>query len=120
LDATSLLSINEMSKFTIMIYLSDNNDGATYFNKYDLNILPIKGRCVIFDLNLLHSGKINSTTKYFIRSDLYYERNEKILPDDLDYIMFDTYNKAISLNNAELENLALSNSEILSEMVYNY
>ena len=119
-DATSVKSINEMSKYTIMIYLSDNNDGAIYFNKYDLQVLPKKGRCVIFDLKLLHNSDVNSKLKYFIRSELYYTREKKIMSDDINFLAYELYQQSLIEKNNELEQEALNNSEILSEMIYNY
>lgn len=119
-DASSIKSINEMSKYTIMLYLSDNTDGATYFNKYDLQILPAKGRCVIFDLKLLHSGEINSKIKYILRSELYYVRDQQLALNDFNYLSYELYQNALLNSDENMEKVALNSSEMLSEMVYNY
>ena len=119
-DASSVKSINEMSKYTVMIYLSDNTDGVTYFNKYDLHVLPVKGRCVIFDLKLIHSGEINSEIKYILRSELYYVRDELIALNDINYLSYELYENALLNKDENMEKIALDSSEMLSEMVYNY
>jgi hypothetical protein len=124
-DSTTIKSINEQSKFTIMIYMSDNNDGSTYFEDYDLNVLPKKGRIIIFDQQLKHSGKINYTLKYLLRSELYYERKEKITNEE-DKKAEQIYFEALSINYsnptkaAYLEDCAFKLSPILEQMVYNF
>jgi hypothetical protein len=124
-DATTIKSINEQSKFTIMFYMSNNNDGSTYFDDYNLNVLPKKGRIIIFDQKLKHSGKTNSTLKYLLRTELYYERKEKITKYE-DIKAVELYFEALNINStnptkaAELEDLAFKLSPILEEMVYNF
>lgn len=119
-DATSVKSINEMSKYTVMMYLSDNEDGATYYNQYNLRVYPVKGRCVLFDLKLQHNGEKNSKVKYILRSELYYTREQKIPSDDSNYICYELYHQALLDENEEIEGKALKDSEMLSEMVYNF
>lgn len=124
-DATTIKSINEQSKFTLMIYLSNNDDGSTYFDDFNLNVYPKKGRIIIFDQKLKHSGKINSTLKYLLRSELYYERKEKITKEE-DIKAEQIYFEALAINSSnptkavELEELAFKMSPLLEEMVYNF
>jgi len=124
-DATTIKSINEQSKFTLMIYLSNNDDGSTYFDDYNLNVFPKKGRIIIFDQKLKHSGNINSSLKYLLRSELYYERNEKITKED-DIKAVQMYFEALTINSynplkaTELEDLAFKMSPVLEGMVYNF
>lgn len=123
-DMTTIKSINEQSKYTIMFYFSNNDDGSTYFDDYDLNILPKKGRIIIFDQKLKHSGKINSTLKYLLRSELYYERKEKNTNID-DVKAVEIYFSALNINSTnptkafQLEEIAFKMSETLEEMIYN-
>lgn len=74
-DGVYVKSVDEKSIYTIMIYL-ENSDGNLKF--VDFQVKPRKGRLVAFNQKLLHEGMINFNTKYFIRSEIMYERETKI------------------------------------------
>ena len=73
-DGIYVKSIDHCSLYTMMIYLTDNEDGELFFIDQNLKVKPKPGRVVIFNLNLLHSGLINTTIKYFMRSEIMYHR----------------------------------------------
>jgi hypothetical protein len=87
--------------------------------------LPKKGRIIIFDQKLKHSGKMNSTLKYLLRSELYYERKQKNTNIE-DIKGVEMYFEALNINSTnptkagELEDLAFKLSPTLEEMVYNF
>ncbi len=64
------------SKYTVLVYLNDDYIGGTteFYNKdfnKQLEIIPKKGDCIIFDLDLYHSGSIvTDGIKYIISIDL--------------------------------------------------
>lgn len=72
---------------SIIVYLSNNTDGATRFinintmQKYD--VLPKVGRVVIFDHRLTHSGLAPSENKYIMRTNLNGSNDVKINDPDL-------------------------------------
>lgn len=120
LDSTLVESINKKSIFTIMVYLSNNNDGATLFGKDQ--IFPKEGSVLIFNQNILHSGNINTKYKYFIRSEIIYNRETNI-KNKKDLKAFEIYQQAqqTSGNKAKtLEETAFQMSPLLESMVYNY
>lgn len=78
-DGRYIISCDEASIYTIMVYLSNNEDGALSFP--DVEVLPKCGRVVIFNQNILHSGKVNTKLKYFMRSELIYHRSKKMATD---------------------------------------
>lgn len=64
---------NRNSKYTVLIYLNDNYSGGVtefYDNKFvkQLDVIPKKGNCVIFDIDLYHSGSIVSNGEKYIMS----------------------------------------------------
>jgi len=64
------------SKYTVLVYLNDDYQGGTtefYDKKFvkQFEVIPKKGNCVIFDLDLHHSGSIvTDGKKYIISIDL--------------------------------------------------
>lgn len=66
----------EQSKYTILIYLNDDYDGGetdfyTDDFKFTTSIKPVKGRALIFDIDLWHKGNIvTNGKKYWIGSEL--------------------------------------------------
>lgn len=120
LDSTLVESINRRSIFTIMIYLSNNKDGATVIGKDQ--IFPKEGSVLIFNQNLLHSGNVNTEYKYFIRSEIIYNRETNI-KDQKHLKAFEIYQQAQQTSGNEakiLEEKAFEMSPLLESMVYNY
>ncbi len=78
-DSKYIQSVDCISKYTVMIYLSDHNepleirrDGCTEFIK------PIEGRLLIFNQDFVHRAQATNTTKYFIRSEVMFKRVKPI------------------------------------------
>lgn len=120
LDSTLVESINKKSIFTIMVYLSNNNDGATILGKDQ--IFPKEGSVLIFNQNVIHSGNINTKYKYFIRSEIIYNR-ETDIKNKKDLKAFEIYQQAQQTSGNEakiLEEKAFEMSPLLESMVYNY
>lgn len=103
-DSPYIINDEERTLVTLVIYLTDNNDGATRFIKdpqlkkefnerdfsdqlfspsihdIEFSIKPKKGNALIFDHRLLHdSESISNDDKIIIRTDLIFKRdfNEK-------------------------------------------
>lgn len=117
LDTSYVVSINDKSIFTIMIYLTDNDDGGTQFS--NITIYPKIGRLIIFEQKLLHEGLPNKTEKCFVRSEIMYKRFKSINSKG-DVEAFEVYQKALEENDTELEKKAFKQSTLLESMVYNY
>jgi hypothetical protein len=81
-DGVLVKSVDHKSIYTLMIYLSDNNDGGTRFINENITVLPKKGRVCIFNQNLIHEGLSNSKEKYLMRSEILYHREHKIETED--------------------------------------
>lgn len=77
LDGKYVKSVDEKSIYTVMVYLSNNEDGALKF-KSGLQVVPQEGRVVIFNQELLHEAGTNTQPKYFIRSEIMYIRSQHI------------------------------------------
>jgi hypothetical protein len=122
-DGTYVKSINCRSFFTVMLYLNDT-DGDTKFID-GISITPKIGRLLIFDQTLEHEGLINNDLKYFIRSEIMFERSTKIDTEN-DRIAMKKYLEAIEINKTnpdlalQLETEAFKLSPILESMVYNF
>jgi hypothetical protein len=80
LDSSYVCSVDKRSIYTVMIYLSDNSDGATIFK--DINCLPLQGRILFFNQDLPHEGLVNTDMKHFIRSEMMYTRGSSIETTD--------------------------------------
>ena len=78
-DGRYIVNVDEASIYTIMVYLSDNDDGALSFP--DIQVLPKCGRVVIFNQSLLHGAGVNTKLKYFMRSEIIYHRSKKMATD---------------------------------------
>jgi hypothetical protein len=123
-DGRYIINCDEASIYTIMIYLSDNDDGALLFPDVSDFILPKSGRVVIFDQNLLHSGDINNKVKYFLRSEVMYHRSKKMSTDD-DIRAVALYREAernhveLPIHAKDLERQAFELSPLLETMVLN-
>ncbi len=77
-DGICVHSVDYKSIYSILVYL-ENSDGAIHFIKEKVEIMPKKGRVVIFNMKLLHEGFENKEDhKIFLRSKLMYTRCEKI------------------------------------------
>jgi hypothetical protein len=75
-DGVYVKSVDFKSIYTIMVYLNDS-DGDIKFD--NLQVQPKLGRVVIFNQKLLHEGLENTSGfKYFIRSELMYQREKSI------------------------------------------
>jgi GH15 family glucan-1,4-alpha-glucosidase len=61
LDGTFVRNINERSVYTVMVYLSTNDDGATVFKNHE--IYPKEGSVLIFNQNMEHRGDVNTIEK---------------------------------------------------------
>jgi hypothetical protein len=125
-DGRYVVNCDEASIYTIMIYLSDNEDGAVSFPtvSHCVNILPKCGRVVIFNQNLLHYGDINSKLKYFIRSELIYHRAKKMATDADTravrlYREAERYHFSQPTYARDLEKQAFSLSPLLETMILN-
>jgi prolyl 4-hydroxylase len=70
IDMGIKIAHNIQSKYSILLYLNDKfTGGNTSFGK--MKIKPKMGSLILFPHNLKHSGqKINSGTKYILRTDL--------------------------------------------------
>ena len=95
LDARYVKSIDEVSMFTILIYLSTHEDGCLHVDGKIIN--PVIGRVVIFDQALLHHATANTENKYLMRSEILYHREVGIKTDKDDLAM-NMYNEAKLLN----------------------
>ena len=73
--------IDEQTKHNVVLYYVNDSDGDTlFFNKEgDIisRVTPKKGRCVIFDGNILHASQnpIKSKDRIVINIDLSHEKN---------------------------------------------
>jgi hypothetical protein len=117
---THVKGINERSIFTIIVYLSNNDDGAIVFGKD--KILPVEGSVLIFNQSKMHRDDINTDYKYFIRSEIIYRRETKIR-NTIDLTAFDIYQKDKETSGEEardLERRAFEMSPLLEKMVCNY
>jgi hypothetical protein len=122
-DAVYVKSVDYKSLYTVMLYLSNNDDGATHFSKQNLSVLPKAGRLLIFNQNLLHYGMSNVIDdKYFIRSEIMYLRYKSIATQS-DIKAMELYNMAKNLyyldpsNSLELETEAFKLSPLLEDTV---
>lgn len=118
IDATFVKSLHSVSHFTVMLYLTDNEDGAISFEPSpNLDILPKRGRVVLFHQSLYHCGKVNTHPKFFLRNELMYT---PVAPElcnytKADYEALELYQKATTDEEVEcafqlspkLESLAL-------------
>ena len=99
-DGHYLKSVDHKSIYTIMVYLSNNTDGYLQFD--NLQIAPKHGRVVIFNQSLSHQGNLNSEPKFFIRSEIMYQRSKKIAtPDDIR--AFEIYKTALQYHFSQPE-----------------
>ncbi len=104
-DGVYVKSVDLKSIYSVLIYLNDTDGDTTFEN---INITPKKGRLVIFDQELLHEGLVNTKLKYFIRSEIMYERLRKV-ETDADKNAIEIYKlAALSNDNANELSLALS------------
>lgn len=117
LDTTYIVSVNDKSIFTVMIYLTDNKDGETKFS--NITIYPKIGRLIIFEQKLLHEGLPNNSEKCFVRSEIMYKRL-KPLQNKNDIDAFNMYKKALEENDVDSEEKAFKQSSLLEAMVFNY
>ncbi len=77
-DGICVHSVDYKSIYSILVYL-ENSDGALHFVKEKVEIMPKKGRVVVFNMKLLHEGLENKEYhKIFLRSKLMYTRCQKI------------------------------------------
>ena len=119
-DPRYVRGVDNVSIYTIMIYLTCNNDGCLIFDN-GLSFNPIPGRMVVFDNRLLHMARPNLSDKYFIRSELMYTRCKNI-ETATDKLAFTLYNLATSLNTtnpekaSNLEKEAFSLSSVLQSL----
>ncbi len=86
-DGKYIDSVDCISNYTIMVYLSDHpNDGDGQLEiKEEKNthfIEPKEGRLVIFRQDLLHRAQPTSTLKYFMRSEIMFKRLNPIETDN--------------------------------------
>lgn len=91
-DWKYIKSVDCMSKYTLMIYLSDHSiegDGQLEIKDgKDIKFIePKEGRLVIFNQDLLHKAQQTSVTKYFIRSEIIFKRIKSV----------ETYNDKIAV-----------------------
>jgi hypothetical protein len=106
-----------------MVYLSTNDDGATVFKNHE--IYPKEGSVLIFNQNMEHRGDVNTKEKYFIRSEIMYNR-ERSIKDKKELDAFALYENALQLNKdnlqlaKDLEEQAFKSSPLLEAMIYNY
>lgn len=79
LDTKYIQSVDCISKYTVMIYLTEHMSdgflelqiqGQPYF------IPPREGRLVIFNQEIAHKGHLNYKPKYFMRSEIMFKRIE--------------------------------------------
>ena len=121
-DGTYVKSIHCRSFFTVMLYLNDT-DGDTKFID-GISVTPKMGRMLIFDQTLEHEGLVNTDLKYFIRSEIMFERSTKIETEN-DIIAMEKYLEAIKIDPIDpdkalqLENEAFDLSPMLESMIFN-
>ena len=120
-DGVNVISVDEKSIYTIMIYLKDS-DGDLKFNN-NLHFTPKCGRVVIFNQALLHEGlKNNNHIKYFIRSELMFTRTISIETFN-DKLAMEIYTHARKEPHTEksrlLEEKAFELSELLENIILN-
>jgi hypothetical protein len=83
LDKKHIESINKKSFFTILLYLNDS-DGNIVFDKYKISFEPKPNRLIIFNQNLVHHALPSTNEKYFIHSEIMFNRQDEIVdPNDL-------------------------------------
>jgi len=120
-DGVNVISVDEKSIYTIMIYLKDS-DGDLKFND-TLQFTPKCGRVVIFNQSLLHEGLENKNhIKYFIRSELIFTRNisiesfnDKLAMELYTYAKLNPHSEESKL----LEEKAFELSELLENIILN-
>jgi len=116
LDSSYVQSVDCKSIYTIMVYLTDNFDGATQFND-NLSCSSRIGRVIIFNQNKVHFSKKNSHTKCFIRSEIMFRRSvETETPSDREAM--NIYLKGQELNKHEFEKMAFKISPKLENLFY--
>lgn len=123
LDGTLVKSVDHRSFYTLMLYLSNNEDGATKFVKGDMEVKPKEGRLLIFNQSLTHEGLVNGHDKYFIRSELLYTRSAKTeTVKDKEAMKIYNVAKTVNQSNPEraknLEDMAFAMCPRLEDMVY--
>lgn len=79
-DGVVSKTMYELSKLTLLVYLSDGfQGGATEFSALkgeDRKIIPITGSALIFPHKMLHQGgELKTGIKYVLRNDVFYERS---------------------------------------------
>ncbi len=114
-DGVYVRSVDNKSIYTLLIYLNDT-DGDTWFK--NITVSPKKGRLVLFDQSLLHEGLVNNNVKYIIRSEIMYERLDKIETYKEKEAMR-IYNEAYLNNSEELEEKAFAMSPLLESLIIN-
>lgn len=120
LDSPCVYDVNNKSMYTIMVYLTDNEDGETSFGC--VKCIPKKGRVLIFRQSLAHDGYVNSKDKWFIRSELMYKRGKSVATSN-DKKAINLYNQAIDIHKTDptkakqLESEAFDLSPILEKLI---
>ena len=119
-DESKIISINEKSFYTILLYLNDDDGGDLVFNNLNLTLKPKAGRLIIFNQNLLHHSLPSTNEKYFLHSEIIYERKNKINSEN-DCNAFTIYNNAQTLPQKERDEQiekAFKMSNELEKMVF--
>ncbi len=96
-DGICVYNVDCKSVYSILVYL-ENSDGNLRFIKEKMEIVPKKGRVLIFHMSLLHEGLENKEAKkIFFRSKLMYTRDCKI-ENENDKKAAEIYSKAFEFD----------------------
>lgn len=123
LDENILQSINKKSFYTILIYLNNDDDGGDLiFPTINLKVEQKAGRLIIFNQNLPHYSLPCSTSKYFLHSEVFYQRIEEV-KDEKSQEAFNLYLQSKNTSDMEekmnLIDKACETSKIFEDMYYN-
>jgi hypothetical protein len=120
-DESKIISINDKSFYSVLLYLNDDNEGDIVFNEKKISFKPKAGRLVIFHQKLLHHSLPSTNEKYFIHSEIMFERNNKI-NNESDRKAFEIFKLAQDLTNDEKikqEDVAFKMSSELEKLIFN-
>eukprot|EP00924_Labyrinthula_sp_SR-Ha-C_P013724 augustus_masked-scaffold_5-processed-gene-11.32-mRNA-1 protein AED:0.13 eAED:0.14 QI:0/0/0/1/1/1/3/0/676 len=118
-DGYDIVSFDKRSMYSIVLFLNETEKGGgtRFYNENQKDNLIVEdgrvkgkkefidfeveskvGRCVVFFHNIMHEGiEIEKGVKYIIRSDIMYEREEKLLKNEKDLEAYNHYSRALEL-----------------------
>jgi len=121
-DESKIISINEKSFYSVLLYLNDDEDGEIVFNDKNLKFQPKAGRLIIFNQQLLHHSLPSTKEKCFLHSEIFCQRTDTSSITETDEEAVKIYQDAQTLEDEEREKqeeIAFKMSSELEKMVFN-